>query len=88
MNSAELKLYEESKCFVSFGRECEDFYNNIDFEQFQSLEEMEAFVQENSKYLIFRKDGKGETYLETVLSNNSDRYIINSDKRKYYSFFG
>ncbi len=80
MSTNELKEYEESIGYLSFGRECEEFYNSIDFESFATFEELESFVEANSDYLVFNKDDNGELYLETVYCNSIDRYIMNKDR--------
>lgn len=80
MNSQSLKAYEESKGYISFGRMCDELYNNIDPLGFKSTEEVKEFVTKNSKYLQFVEDEKGELELETKFYNRIDRYFFNNEK--------
>ncbi|HKK61471.1 MAG TPA: hypothetical protein VJ951_02855 [Bacteroidales bacterium] len=80
MSSEELKAYEASKGYKSFGRTCEEFYRGIDFDDFTSLEELKAFIEKNSEYLTLVEDEEGELVLETVLSRSPYRYFVNNDK--------
>lgn len=80
LNTKELKTYEESRGYKSFGRLCDEFYNNINPEEFKSIEEIKLFVAKNSEYLQLLEDENGEFTLETVLLNNSNRYFLNKDK--------
>ena len=92
MNDLELKLYEESMGYISFGRECDEFYENIDFEKFTTKEELLSFVDNNSDYLVITEDEEGELYIETPFSTNSRRYLMNKDRlfmigETYYKVF-
>jgi len=80
MSRDEQTSFESSKGYKSFGRLSEEFYFNIDPENFKSFEEIELFVTENSHFLQLTKDEENELYLETVLSNSIDRYLINNEK--------
>ncbi len=80
MNPQELKAYEESKGYKSFGRLCDEIYYNINPEDFKSIEEVKTFVSKNSEYLRLVEDENGEFSLETILSDNPNRYLINDDK--------
>ena len=91
MNDLELKLYEESMGYKSFGRECDEFYENIDFEKFTTQEELLSFV-DNSDYLVITEDEEGELYIETPFSTNYRRYLMNKDRlfmigETYYKVF-
>lgn len=79
MNLDELRAYEDSLGYCSFGRKCDEIYNNIDEDEFLSEEDITKFVEMNSEYLQFI-DIDGELYLETVLYDNPNRYLINDDK--------
>lgn len=80
LSEVELKNYEESKGYKSFGRLCDEFYKSIDPEEFTSIEMVKAFVSSNRDYLQLIEDANGEFTLETVLSFNSNRYLLNGDK--------
>lgn len=80
MSPEELKEYEESKGYKSFGRLCDEFYQTINPEDFQSLEEIKEFVNKNSEYVKLVMDDYGEYSLESALSSNPNRYLINKDK--------
>ena len=80
MKSSELKAYEESKGYKSFGRKCDEVYNNVISEDFKSTGEIDAFVAKNSEYLQWIKDANGELTMETVLYKSGNRYLINTDR--------
>jgi hypothetical protein len=77
MSKNERKTYEKSKGYISFGRKCDEFYDEIDFDKFESLEEIKAFAASNDLIVLY-EDDDGEFILETMLSSNSNRYFINS----------
>jgi hypothetical protein len=79
MSKDERKSYEESKGYISFGRKCDEFYDEIDFDKFESLEEIKAFAASND-FIVLYEDDDGEFILETMLSSKRDRYFINSDR--------
>ncbi len=77
--TAELKGYEANKGYKSFGRICDEIYENTNFENFSSFEELEAYVHSNNDYLqIIKEDG--ELYVETKIYNNAFRYFMNENK--------
>lgn len=77
LTDEELASYEQSKGYKSFGRAAEDFYRDIDFESFKSVEEFKSFVNNNSNYLQLIEDDNGELELETKYYNLPERYLIN-----------
>lgn len=79
MSPQQLDEFEKEKGFKSFGKKCDEFYNNIDISSFNSLEEIKQFVAKNSNYIQLIEDGNGEFELETKLYNRPDRYILNGD---------
>ncbi len=80
MSLDELKTYEDSKGYKSFGRKCDELYASINFDDFESFEELKAFVESNSEYLKLVEDEEGELVLETTLSSSPYRYFTNNDK--------
>ena len=80
MNSEELKNYEESLGYKSFGRASEEFYRNIEMDEFKSKEGIVSFVEKNSHYLQLIDDENGEFELETKFYNNPQRYFLNKNK--------
>ena len=40
----ELIAYEDSKGYKSFGRTCDEIYESIDFEKFNSFKELETYI--------------------------------------------
>ncbi len=79
MNTSELKGYEESKGYKSFGRTCDEVYADIDFEDFKSHEELVSYINSVSDYLQIVED-EGELYVEPKFDNNIFRYLMNEDK--------
>lgn len=79
MGREERKNYEESKGYMSFGRQCDEFYAKVDFDAFESIEEIKAFAASND-FIQLIEDENGEIILEKTLSANRDRYFINSDR--------
>lgn len=80
LNSEELKSYEALKGYKSYGRMCEEIYENIDFSSFTTQDEILDFVAENGDYLELVTDEYGDVYLETKLRNNEYRYIIDNNR--------
>ncbi|MBN2521589.1 MAG: hypothetical protein JXB17_13840 [Bacteroidales bacterium] len=79
-NYDQLKAWEKSKGFKSFGRTCDELYSNINPENFKSVEEVKTFVASNNEYLQLIEDVGGELTLETILYKSPNRYFINKDK--------
>jgi hypothetical protein len=80
MSISELKDFEKSKGFNSFGRKCDEYCLQIDPEKFKSLEEIKAYINKNSEFIQLIKDDEGELTLEPILYKSIDRYIINKGK--------
>ncbi len=80
MSFDELVEYEKQKGYKSYGRECEEVYQSLNFDSFKTKEDIARFVDRNSDYLEIITDQYGDLYLETKLSNNKYRYILNKDK--------
>jgi hypothetical protein len=78
MSKDERKSYEESKGYISFGRQCDEFYSEIDFDEFESLEAIKAFAATND-FIAVIEDYDGEIIFEKTLASNRNRYFINSD---------
>ncbi|MDD2277893.1 MAG: hypothetical protein PHF25_08380 [Candidatus Margulisbacteria bacterium] len=79
-NHEELLAWEEQKGFTSYGRKCEEIYFSINFDEFNSIDEIQHEVSKHSEYLTLVKDENNEYILEHYLFNNPARYIINSDR--------
>lgn len=78
MSESELTAFESSNNYTSIGRKSDEFYNNIDFEVFQTQEEMLSFVDANRKYVSLVKYND-ELSTEPFLAGNGSRYIANED---------
>ncbi|MGF1587170.1 MAG: hypothetical protein ACFCUM_17765, partial [Bacteroidales bacterium] len=79
MSKDERKSYEESKGYISFGRKCDESYDEIDFDEFESLEDIKAFAASND-FIAVIEDYDGEIIFEKTLATNRNRYFINSDR--------
>jgi hypothetical protein len=79
-NHEELVAWEDAQGFKSYGRICEEIYFSINFELFNSFDEIRDVVKKNNQYLTLVKDDNDEYVLEHFLYNNPSRYIINSDR--------
>lgn len=80
ISTEELKAFEAQKGYKSFGLKCDEFYESIDFEKFDDVNDLKAYVVENESYLEFNEDEGGDFLLETKFSNNAFRYMINEDR--------
>jgi len=70
--------WEDSMNFKSLGRINDEFYRSIEFEKFNSADEIVQFVTDNStKIQIVENDG--EQTIETVLYNHHYRYLANKN---------
>lgn len=93
-STEERKTYEESEGYKSFGRQCMEIYNNINPEEFKSMEEIKSFVAANSEYLQLIEEENGDLTLEIALFRNPNRYLLNKDRmfqvgnRVYKAFEG
>lgn len=74
-----MEQWEKSKGIKSFGKYCDELYLNSDFESFNSLGEIKAYIEKNKKYLQLIEDENGDLRVETILYNNPKRYLINHD---------
>jgi len=79
LNSQDLKAYEESRGYKSFGRTCDELYSKINPERFKNTEEVKDFVKINKKYFQLIEDENGELILETRLFKDPNRYLINKE---------
>ncbi|MDR2906411.1 MAG: hypothetical protein LBU91_00255 [Bacteroidales bacterium] len=77
LSSKERKAQEVAQGFKSFATICQEFYETIDPNQFQSIEEIKAFVAEHSEYIQLIEDENGEYTVETVAYANPYRYLAN-----------
>lgn len=78
MSDSELAAFESSNNYTSIGRKSDEVYNSIDFERFQTQEELLSFIDANSKYISLTKYNE-ELSTEPFLVGNSSRYIANED---------
>lgn len=76
----ELKAYELSNGYESFGRACEDLYYSIDPKDFKSVDQIKQYVEKHKEYLQLIEGSDGELTLEVVDHNNPYRYFINTDR--------
>lgn len=80
MTNDEIVNYENALGYNSFGRICDEFYHSINPDNFKSKGEIEAFVSNNNKFLVFDTDYTGDTYCLPREYDNKARYLINEDK--------
>jgi hypothetical protein len=80
MTHEERANYEMANGYISFGRYCDELYNNINFEQFKSQEEIIAFVNNNKAYLKLTEEDNGEYTLDVVYNDKLSRYMYGVDK--------
>lgn len=78
MSDSELAAFESTNNYTSLGRKADQVYNNIDFEEFKTQEELILFIDANSKYVSI-VDDDGELMTEPILVGNTYRYIANED---------
>ncbi|MDY0198850.1 MAG: hypothetical protein RBR68_13650 [Tenuifilaceae bacterium] len=79
-NHEELKVWEEQQGLTSYGRKCEEIYFSINFDEFNSFDEIQLEISKYSEYLVLIKNETDEYELEHFLYNNPLRYIINCDR--------
>lgn len=91
MTSAEFEIFQKNNHYTSFGKKCDEIYSSFN-PKTASKEDFENFLKNNKKYinLITREDG--DKYLETQLSNNPIRYLLNSNRmiivgERVYKYF-
>lgn len=80
MSYDERKKWEYNNGFKSLGMICDELYQTIIPENFNSLEEVKDFVKKNEKFLVLINDDVEGMTLETVFSNVSCRYFLNSER--------
>lgn len=80
MNLNELKELELTRGFKSFGRICDEVYQNLNIDKLTTFEQIDLYVKNHSEYLYFQKDEEGVLVLESVMSNNPYRYVMNKEK--------
>lgn len=80
MTDSELKDYEESRGYKSFGRICNEVYSSIQPENFKSIEEIKEFVSKQSMYLTLQTDKTGDIYCLPQEFDNNERFVLNKDK--------
>lgn len=71
--------YEKSKGYLSFYSQCEAFYNSIDFESFNALEEIFDFVNRHKKYLVLIEEDNGDYTVETNVIDNPSAYLVDTN---------
>jgi len=76
----EILLWEESIGFESFNTICDRVYEEVTSCEINSIEELEDFVAEHSKYLQLITRENGDYTLETQSYNNSFKGVINEDR--------
>ncbi len=80
LNYDELKDWEETQGFKSYGRTCEEIYFSIKPDQLNTIDDIHDVVRKYSSFLTLVKDENNEYVLEHFLFNNPLRYIINNNK--------
>lgn len=92
MNYEEIKSWEESNGFKSYGRTCDELYASIKPEMFNTIEEVRSFVKEYSDYFALVEDEYGDMVLEASFSRSPYRYFFNTNRifcveSNYYKVF-
>lgn len=78
MNEDERLMWEKEKGFKSIGTICDEFYENINPEQFKDFDEIINFVTIHSdKIQLIEKSG--EFYCEPRFNNLTERYMVNEN---------
>ncbi|MCK9256208.1 MAG: hypothetical protein M0Q45_08590 [Bacteroidales bacterium] len=80
MTHEERKNYEIANGYMSFGRYCDEFYENIDFEKFDTQEDIIRFVDNNKMYLELIKEENGEFTVEAKYYDKFTRYMYGINK--------
>ena len=76
----ELKEYEDSRGYKSFGRTCDELYKSINPEDFKDLAQLTEFVEEHKDYLQLSQGSDGYLTLEVVDYKNPYRYFVNEER--------
>jgi hypothetical protein len=79
LDEDELKLWEEQQGFKSFGRMCDEMYENVKQKDFTTIEGLMEFVNNNNRFLKLEKMESGDYVLEVALEKHSNRYLLNRD---------
>lgn len=79
MTYEERLVWEKSKGFTSIELEAERLYESIDFEQFESAEQVYEFIESNKDKLLIDVDEEGNKVITTVLSDNPFRFFANRE---------
>ena len=80
LNQKERTAKATKQGFKSFGTITQEFYETIDPDQFQSLEEIKAFVAQHSEYIQLITEENGEYTLEIIAFNNPYRHLANENR--------
>jgi hypothetical protein len=75
----EISFSKSQSGFSSFSQEVDEFYHSIDFESFQSQEELLNYVKNYPQYLRIDYDENTEIIINPVLSDNLYRIFVNED---------
>ncbi len=77
----ELCAYEDSLGYTSFGRECEEIYNNsLEIDSLNSDEEIETFVSQHNNNIQIINDYDNELLYVPILFDHPFRYILNNNR--------
>lgn len=75
----DLPFFKSQSGFYSFSQEVDEFYHSIDFEAFQTQEDLLAYVRSYPQYFRLDYDENNEMIINPVLSYNLYRIFINED---------
>lgn len=75
-----IDLLKDQFNYTSFAEEADEFYDNIDWDSFNTSEEIIDFINENRKYFSISHDDEGAMVVEPVVSNNFMRMFMNEDR--------
>ncbi len=79
MTHEKISFLKSLSGFNSFSEEVDAFYHSIDFETFQSQENLLTFVRSYPQYLRIDYDENNEMIINPVLSNNLYKVFVNED---------
>ena len=79
MRQEERAAREASQGFRSFGTIATELYLTIEPDEFETIEEIKAFVEKHGRFLQLIPEGNGEYTLEIVAHNNPFRYLANEN---------
>ncbi len=75
----EMPFLKSQAGFNSFSQKVDNFYHSIDFESFQSQEDLIAYARSHPQYLRIVYDENNEIIINPVLSENPYRIFVNDD---------